>query len=150
VTGAAVDDLLAVTENPAPSILPDREANTTRVTVPVAAYPLILRYQRFATPGFIRKPESLEVGGHKEITAEEILARHQEFQADQDSRLHNLMATGRIRYTYRVASADVAVDVTTVNNFFWDPKVGAEWEQRDFYFNGVRWTGKKLPDLPLI
>ena len=44
----------------------------------------------------------------------------------------------------------MAVDVTTLNNFYWDPKVGAEWEQTEFFFNGVRWTGKKLPDLPLI
>ena len=53
------------------------------------------------------------------------------------SRLRNLRATGRIRYLYKVASADVSVDVTTLNNFYWDPKVGGEWEQTGFFLNGV-------------
>ena len=150
VTGAVVDDLLSGTEKPVPSVVPDSAANTTRAVVPLAPYPLLLRYQRFATPGFLKKPESVEVGGKREITAEEIIARHQEFQSDQNSRLQSLRATARIRYLYKVASADVAVDVTTLNNFYWDPKVGGEWEQTEFFLNGVRWTGKKLPDLPLI
>jgi len=150
VTGAVVDDLPKGTEKPVPSVVPDPAANTTRAVVPLAPYPLLLRYQRFATPGFLKKPELVEVGGKKEITAEEIIARHQEFQADQNSRLQSLRATARIRYLYKVASANVAVDVTTLNNFYWDPKVGGEWEQTEFFLNGVRWTGKKLPDLPLI
>jgi hypothetical protein len=150
VTGAVVDDLLANTERPVTAMVPDAATGTTRVTVPLAGYPLLLRYQRFATPGFLKKPESVQVGGKREMTAEEIIAHHQEFQADQDSRLKNIRATARIRYVYRVASADISVDVTTVNNFYWDPKVGGEWEQTEFLFNGVRWTGKKLPDLPLI
>jgi hypothetical protein len=150
VTGAALDDLLANTEKPLPDLAPDAQTNTTRLTVPLAATPLILRYQRFATPGYLRNPKAVDVGGKHEITAEEIIAHHQEFQADQDSRLRTLWATAKIRYLYKVASADVSVDVTTFNNFYWDPKTGGEWEQTDFFFNGVRWTGKKLPDLPLI
>ena len=62
VTGAVVDDLLSGTEKPVPSVVPDPAANITRAVVPVAAYPLLLRYQRFATPGFLKKPESVEVG----------------------------------------------------------------------------------------
>jgi hypothetical protein len=150
VTGAVVDDLLANTENPVASLVPDAASRTTRTTVPLASYPLLLRYQRFATPGFLKKPESVQVGGKGEMTAEEIIARHQEFQADQSSRLHNVRAAARVRYLYKVASADVAVDVTTDNNFYWDPEVGGEWEQTALYFNGVKWTGKKLPDFPLI
>jgi len=150
VTGAVVDDLLANTEKPARSIVPEAASNTTRVTVPLSSLPLLLRYQRFATPGFLKKPESVEIGGKGEITAEEIIAHHQEFQSDQDTRLHSIIATGRISYHYKVADADITVDVTTVNNFYWDRRVGAEWEEKEFYFNGVRWKGKKPPELPLI
>jgi len=150
VAGAVVDDLLANTENPAEEVLPDPPARSTRVTVPLDTAPLLLRYQRFATPGFLKKPEAVEVTGKHEITAEEIIARHQEFQADQDSRLQNLVANGKISYHYKVASADITVDVTTLNNFTWDRQSGAEWEQKEFYFNGVRWKGKKPPELPLI
>src|SRR5262249_50543263 len=35
------------------------------------------------------------------------------------------------------------------NAFFWEPVTGAEWEQRALYYNGVRWRGKKLPELPI-
>ncbi|HMC81895.1 MAG TPA: hypothetical protein VKL61_01525 [Candidatus Polarisedimenticolia bacterium] len=150
VSGAVVDDLLANTEKPAEEILPDPPARSTRVTVPLDAAPLLLRYQRFATPGFLKKPEAVEVTGKHELTAEEIIARHQEFQADQDSRLQNLVANGKISYHYKVANADLTVDVTTLNNFTWDRQSGAEWEQKEFYFNGVRWKSKKPPELPLV
>ncbi len=150
VTGAVVDDLLSVTEKPPEAIKSDPASNSTKVAAPVSAFPLLLRYQRFASPGFTRKPEAVQVGGKKEIAAEEIIARHQEFQADQDRRLQSLIASGKISYHYKVAEADVTVDVTTMNNFYWDRKVGAEWEQKEFYFNGVRWKGKKPPELPLI
>ncbi|PYQ14536.1 MAG: hypothetical protein DMH00_01380 [Acidobacteria bacterium] len=150
VTGAVVDDLLANTEKKVASLAPDASAGMTRVEVPLAESPLILRYQRFATPGYLKGPESAHVKGARELSAEEIIARHQEFQADQDQRLKTVMAAGRISYHYTVATARISVDVTTLNNFYWDRAVGAEWEEKEFYFNGVRWTGKKPPDLPLI
>jgi hypothetical protein len=150
VTGAVVDDLLANSENPVPSLQSDPAARATRVEVPLAPTPLILRYQRFATPGYLKGPESAQVETSHELTAEEIIARHQEFQADQDRRLQSVMAEAVISYHYTVASARFSIDVSTRNRFFWDRATGAEWEQLDFYFNGVRWTGKKPPDLPLI
>ncbi|HEV8376023.1 MAG TPA: hypothetical protein VGR38_07280 [Candidatus Polarisedimenticolia bacterium] len=149
VTGAVVDDLLAGSEVPVAALSPG-SAGTMRAEVPLAQTPLILRYQRFATPGFQKGKESAQVKGTRELTAEEIIARHQEFQADQDRRLATVMASGRISYHYTVPSAKVSIDVTTLNNFYWDRTVGAEWEQKEFYFNGVKWTGKKPPDLPLI
>ena len=150
VTGGVVDDLLANTENPVPSLKSDPASRTTRAEVPMAPTPLILRYQRFATPGYLKGPESAQIETTHELTAEEIIARHQEFQADQDRRLQSIMAEATISYHYTVASARFSIDVTTRNRFYWDRKTGAEWEQLDFYFNGVRWTGKKPPDLPLI
>ncbi len=150
VTGAVIDDLVSNTEKPVISLKPEASGGATRVEIPLSEVPLILRYQRFATPGYLKGPESAEVTGARELTAEEILARHQEFQADQDARLQTVMATARISYHYTVASAQFGIDVSTLNNFYWDRAVGAEWEQKDFYFNGVRWTGNKPPDLPLI
>jgi hypothetical protein len=150
VSGAVVDDLLANTEVPAGGIAPDPARGTTRLEAAFGGVPLLLRYQRFATPGFLKKPEAVEVGGRKEITAEEILAKHQEFQAEQDSRLQSLIARGKISYHYRVANADLSVDVTTINAFYWDRALGAEWEQKELFFNGVKWKGRKPPELPLI
>lgn len=150
VTGAVVDNLVANTEKPVASLIPEVSGGATRVEVPLSEVPLILRYQRFATPGYLKGPESAQVTGAHELSAEEIIARHQEFQADQDARLQTVMATARINYHYTVASAQFGIDVSTLNNFYWDRVVGAEWEQKDFYFNGVRWTGNKPPDLPLI
>ena len=150
VTGAVVDDLVANTEKPVTTQPQAAAGNTTRAEVPLSEIPLILRYQRFATPGYLKGPESAQVSGARDLSAEEIIARHQEFQADQDARLQTVMATARIGYHYTVASAQFGIDVSTLNNFYWDRAVGAEWEQLDFYFNGVRWTGNKPPDLPLI
>jgi hypothetical protein len=150
VTGAVVDDLVSVSENPVASLTPDAATRTTRVEVPLSENPLILRYQRFATAGYLKGPDATKIQSEHQITAEEVIARYQEFQADQDARLHSVMATAKISYHYTVASAQFGIDVSTLNNFYWDRSTGAEWEQREFYFNGVRWTGKKPPDLPLI
>ena len=150
VTGAVVDDLVANTEKPVAALTREPSGGTTRMEIPLSEFPLILRYQRFATPGYLKGPESAQVTGAHELTAEEIIARHQEFQADQDARLQTVMATARISYHYTVASAQFGIDVSTLNNFYWDRVVGAEWEQKEFYFNGVLWTGNKPPDLPLI
>ncbi|HEU5181780.1 MAG TPA: hypothetical protein VFW45_13400, partial [Candidatus Polarisedimenticolia bacterium] len=150
VTGAVVDDLLANTENKVASLQSDAATRTTRAEVPLSPNPLILRYQRFATPGYLKGPESAQIETTHELTAEEIIARYQEFQADQDRRLQSIMAEATISYHYTVATAHFSIDVSTRNRFFWDRPTGAEWEQLDFYFNGVRWTGKKPPDLPLI
>ncbi|HET9482048.1 MAG TPA: hypothetical protein VFP98_09860, partial [Candidatus Polarisedimenticolia bacterium] len=113
----------------------------------LADYPLLLEYRRFTSPLF-GEEESLEVTGVRLPSVDEILARHQAFQAAQDALLVNLRAEARVDYHFKIGSGST-VDVTLLNNFYLDPNVGAEFEQKEFRVGGVKWRSDRIPEFPL-
>ncbi len=148
VRGVVVYDIIGGAAGPVASIEPDFTSNTTRVPVPLRDRPLVLQYARVPIQGFEAEHEALQVAGTGLITVEEILTNHQRFMADQEFRLLNYRADGRVIFHYGFGGQ--SFDVQTDNNFYWDPEIGAEWEQRALYFNGVLWKHKKAPELPFI
>ncbi|HZI93222.1 MAG TPA: hypothetical protein VFE84_03190 [Patescibacteria group bacterium] len=125
----------------------DEKAGLTRAAVPLADYPLVLEYRRFTTPGF-GQDEKLQVTEARLPAVEEILARHQAVQTAQNSLLQNMRADARVDYHFRIGSGST-IDVTVLNNFLFDPKVGGEFEQKEFYVNGVKWRSDRMPEFPL-
>ncbi|HEV8700164.1 MAG TPA: hypothetical protein VGV60_02720 [Candidatus Polarisedimenticolia bacterium] len=149
VRGAAIYDIIGGAAGPpGGAVEPDFKSNTTRVPVPLYARPLVLQYSRVAIKGFEAEKEQLHIEGKGLITAEEVITGHQAFMADQRFRLKNYRADAILTYHGKVAGSNT-IDVSFDNAFFWDPATGAEWEQRALYYNGVRWKGKKLPELPI-
>jgi hypothetical protein len=148
VRGVVVYDIIGGAAGPVSSIEPDFASNTTRVPVPLRDRPLVLQYARVPIQGFEAEHESLQVANTGLITVEEILANHQRFMADQNFRLRNIRADGRVNYHYGFGGQ--TIDVQTDNSFYWDPESGAEWEQRALYFEGVLWKHQKAPELPFI
>ncbi|HKY33222.1 MAG TPA: hypothetical protein VJV23_11845 [Candidatus Polarisedimenticolia bacterium] len=140
-------DVAAGEEAPLAAYQKDDAAGVTRLAVPLAGYPIVLQYRRFTTPLFAEE-ERLEVTEKRLPSVEEILARHQAFQAAQDALLVNLRADARIDYHFRLGSGST-VDVTVTNSFYLDPRTGPEFEQKEFYVNGVRWRSNRLPEFPL-
>ncbi|MFQ5700291.1 MAG: outer membrane lipoprotein-sorting protein [Acidobacteriota bacterium] len=78
----------------------------------------------------------------------EIIAAYQAFQAAQDALLINLRADARVDYHFRIGTG-APFDVTLLDKFYLDPKVGAEFEQLEFYVNGVKWRSDRIPEFPL-
>ena len=149
VRGVAIYDIIGGAAGPpGGGAEPDFKSNTTRVPVPLYSRPLVLQYSRVAIKGFEAEKEQLHIEGKGLVTAEEVITAHQAFMADQKFRLKNYRADALLTYHGKVGGSNT-VDVSFDNAFFWDPEIGAEWEQRALYYNGVLWKGKKLPELPI-
>jgi hypothetical protein len=121
------------------------------VRVPARPFPVAVSFRRpTSAPGFDIPAEELEVARSRGLTAQEIIARYQEVQKEQDGRLERLMARGRVEFHYRLSQAGAGVDVAIESNYFWERGGELEWEQTDYYINGNHARWKKFPKLPLI
>jgi hypothetical protein len=148
VQGVVVYDIVGGAAGPVRAAQPDFKANVTRIPVAVFDRPLVLQYARVAIKGFEADKEALQVPGTGLVTAEEVIAAHQVFMADQNARLRHYQADALLNYRFKVAGSN-SVDIGIENAFFWDPERSAEWQQQALFYNGVRWKGKRLPELPI-
>jgi hypothetical protein len=106
--------------------------------------------KQVVTPGFEMPAEDLEVARERGLTAEEIIARYQLLQRDQDDRLERWMAEGRIDFHFKLAQSGSTVDVSIDCHYFWERGGHLEWEQTGYRINGNRVGWKSIPELPLI
>ncbi len=90
------------------------------------------------------------VSAERGITAEEILARHQAWRAARDARWKTLSATNTLSMRFRFSNLNNTLDLALAGPFFFEKGSGFDWAWHDAYFNGVRWKGKTLPELPLL
>ncbi len=148
VRGVVTYDIIGGAAGPPGGVETDQKSNTTRVPVAVLRRPLVVQYARVPIKGFEAEKQEVRVHGTSLITAEEIIAAHQAFMADQKFRLKNYRADALLTYHAKIAGSNT-IDISFDNAFFWDTGTGAEWQQRAFYYNGVLWRGKKLPELPI-
>jgi hypothetical protein len=148
VRGVAVYDIVGGAAGPIRSIEPDFKANTTRVPVFVFDRLQVLQYARVPIKGFEVEKEELEIKETGLITAEEVIAGHQTFMADQNFRLKHYQGEGLLTYHGKIAGSN-SVDISFDVAFSWDRETGAEWEQRALYYNGVLWRSERLPPLPI-
>lgn len=149
VADPVLHDIAAGETNPNVAIQKDPETGLSRVALPLAPYPLVLSYRRFTTPEYAGEEERLDVTGERIPSAEEIIARHQAAQAAQDALLISVRAEAEETWHFSVGTSG-SFDVTFKETFFLDPNVGAEWEQKEVYVNGVRWKMQTIPELPLV
>lgn len=133
-----------------PAIEPAGEGRVS-VAVPLARRPLMLVINREKTsPGIDLEEERSEARGQKTVTAEEIIAAHQRFQAFQDDRLHTVRRPGTISFRVRVGAATGSLDLAVTADQYWDPRTGPEWVILDTYFNGVKLNWDKFPEIPFV
>ncbi|MBI3447582.1 MAG: beta-galactosidase [Acidobacteria bacterium] len=131
------------------SLQKDPNAGVARVALPFADYPIVLQYRRFTTPEYAAGGENVAVTGERLPTAEEIIAKMQAVQAAQDALQKSLRADARESWHFTFGT-QTSVDVDFDEEFFLDPNVGAEWERKVTYVNGVRWKLKTIPELPFV
>jgi hypothetical protein len=95
-------------------------------------------------------PEALAIASSRGLTAEEIIARHQAVQREQENRLDRFTAKGRVDYHFQLTEGGSTIDVSIDSQYFWERGGDLEWEQLDYYLNGNRIRWKKFPRIPLI
>ena len=91
-----------------------------------------------------------DVTATRGLTVEEILARHQAWRAGRDARWTRFSATNRTSYRFRLEGFPTPFELTFEGPFFYERGTGFDWAWQTAYFNGVRWKGKKFPELPLL
>ncbi|HXH28319.1 MAG TPA: hypothetical protein VNL37_04700 [Candidatus Polarisedimenticolia bacterium] len=148
VRGVAVYDIVGGVAGPIEGARNDFKTNTTRVPVFVYTRPQVLQYARVPIKGFETEKQQVEIKESGLITAEEVIAGHQAFMADQNFRLKTYRADALLSYHGKIGGSQT-IDISIDNAFFWEKGRGAEWQQKTLYYNGVRWKGKTLPELPI-
>jgi hypothetical protein len=114
-------------------------------------HPRVLVYEKpAASEGFELPPEEVETTGARELTAEEIVARFQQVQENQDDYLERWMATARIDFHFKFALGGPTIDVAIDSNYFWERGGQVEWEQTGYFIQGNRVTWKNIPQIPFI
>jgi len=144
--GARAFDLESGRELALSISLAEAGAGATLVSVAPAAGPVLLRYTSERGPR--GAAETVGVTAEYEMTAEEIIARQRAFDAAQQRGLRHYTAKAILSYHYRAETLNEAIDVTSVNRFFWRGGVG-EYDETELFINGARWRGK-APSLPFI
>jgi len=91
-----------------------------------------------------------DVTATRGLTVEEILARHQAWRAGRDARWTRFTAVNRTSYRFRLEGFPTSFELTFEGPFFYERGKGFDWAWQTAYVNGVRWKGKKIPELPLL
>ena len=91
-----------------------------------------------------------DVTATRALTVEEILARHQAWRAGRDARWTRFRAVNRTSFRFRLEGFASPFELTFEGPFFYERGKGFDWAWQTAYFNGVRWKGKKFPELPLL
>jgi hypothetical protein len=121
-----------------------------RLSLSLANGPLALRLiAREQLPSEAAKA-AVGVAVTRGITAEEILAKHQAWRAARDARWKTLTARNTMSMRFRFAEFSQTFDLALAGPFFYEKGGGYDWAWSEAYFNGVRWKGKKIPELPLL
>jgi hypothetical protein len=133
-----------------PASVPGEKARALRVLQ--ADHPMAVTWQRAAMGdlGLDVAAEDVKVASTRGLTAQEIIARHQQVQKVQDDRLERWTAKGHIDFHFKFAQGGTSVDISIESNYFWKRGADLEWEQTQYYVNGNLVTWKKIPELPLV
>lgn len=123
----------------------DEATRRTRVRVPLRRDPFVLDFNDgLADPIGDRS----DVTARRDLSVDEIIARHQQAAAMQDRLLVSHVVRARMEQHFRPTAADPGFDVVTDNRFFAD-RDGVEWEELSFSVNGTKW-GPDRPPFPLL
>ncbi len=92
--------------------------------------------------------ERIDVSDTRQMPVEEILRRLQAFEDGQDRRLDHYQAVNTLQL--RLQAEQGSVEVAYRGNFFYRRGEPFDWAWKEFFFSGIKWRSKRLPEVPLI
>jgi len=84
------------------------------------------------------------------LTAGEIIARHRVRRSRIDQSRKSFIAENRTALKFRIGGLSESLELEIRGPYFWNGDQDVEWVWREFWFNGVKWRGEKVPELPLM
>jgi hypothetical protein len=121
------------------------ETGRVRAQVPLTGGPMIVDFNSGASAVFVQRSD---VSAERQLSVEEIIARHQQQQRAQDALVRNYIASARTEQHFRPTMTDPGYDVVTDNRYY-VASDGIEWEELSFSVNGSKW-GADRPPFPLL
>lgn len=121
------------------------ETGRVRAQVPLTGGPMIVDFNSGASAVFVQRSD---VSAERQLSVEEIIARHQQQQRAQDALIRNYIASARTEQHFRPTMTDPGYDVVTDNRYY-VASDGIEWEELSFSVNGSKW-GADRPPFPLL
>ena len=121
------------------------ETGRVRARVPLTGGPMFVDFNEGASAVFA---ERSDVSAERQLSVEEIIARHQQQQRAQDALVRNYIASARTEQHFRPTMTDPGYDVVTDNRYY-VASDGIEWEELSFSVNGSKW-GADRPPFPLL
>ncbi len=94
--------------------------------------------------------EELTITGERMMPVEEILRRLQANEDAQRRRLDHYRAVNTTHLRFQSGTGVATVEATFRGAFFSRRDEGFEWAWEEFLVNGVRWRGKRIPEIPLV
>jgi hypothetical protein len=94
--------------------------------------------------------ERVLVEDERSMPVSEILRRLQAFEDAQARRLDSYTATNSMSLRFQLGGGVQSLDATFRGAFFFRQGEGFDWAWDEFLVNGVRWRGKRIPEIPLI
>ncbi len=94
--------------------------------------------------------EKVEVRKLRELSVEEVLARHHRQLARQQRLLRSYQGQQRLLLRLRVEQLSRSFELVMVGPVYFDARRGSDWQVRQAWVDGVAWDPKELPELPLL
>jgi hypothetical protein len=117
-----------------------------------APFPVsLLRLERLTAAeleGLAGLEEELTVVSERQLPVEEILRRLQAFEDGQARRLRAYRALNSTHLRFQLGTE--GLEVTFEGSLFFQQGEGFDWAWEKLFINGLRWKGKRLPEIPLI
>jgi len=102
-----------------------------------------------AQPAGERVGESVQVIASRALTVEEIIARHQAAAARQSAIVHDVISSGTLTLSFEAPGFPAPVSISSETTIY-TGRDRTELEQRAIRVNGIEFSGKALPRLPII
>jgi len=93
---------------------------------------------------------SLSVSGKYTPSADEIIAKVRIWKEKMRAKLKYFTANMKSSLRLRIANLNKTFDLTISGPMFSERDKPYDWVWKEFYINGVRWKGKKVPKIPLL
>jgi hypothetical protein len=92
----------------------------------------------------------VDVTGTYRLSAEEIIAGVRAWKARQKSRLRAFTAAVTTSLRLRIGNLRETFDLTIKGPMFAERNKPYDWVWEEFFINGVKWKGKRVPKIPLL
>jgi len=123
----------------------NQTTGNVRTSLPMAGGAILVDFNEGAADIFV---ERSGISAARQLTVEEIIARHQLQQRGQDALVLNYTASARMEQHFRPTMTDPGYDVVT-DNLYFVADDGIEWQELSFSVNGSKW-GRDRPPFPLL